>query len=130
MNLSLVMTAIADTIRDGGVMERVYDWPSESITVPAALVGYPESMTFDITFGRGADQATFPVWLVVGRASDRNSRDALSALIKDATGIKGVLDGDLGGAVQSARLTELTVETVTIGSVDYLSAKGMVEVVA
>lgn len=130
MDIGLVMQAIADTITGGNVTSRAYAWPAEQVSAPCAVVGYPTELDFDATFMRGADRAIFPVYLVVGRASDRASRDVLSALITDATGIKGVLDGTLGDVVQTARLTNLKVETVTIGSVSYLAAVGEVEVYA
>jgi hypothetical protein len=44
------------------------------------------------------------------------------------TGIKDALDGTLGGAVQTARVTDCQVEKLPIGAVEYIAAKFMIEV--
>lgn len=128
INLAAVMDAIADTITGAGVMDRAYAWPAETVSAPCAVVGYPGDIEFDVAYNRASDQATFPVWLIVGKASDRSARDAVSALITGATGIKEAIDGTLGGAVQTARLTTLRVEEVTVNGVAYLAAVAQIEV--
>lgn len=130
MDLSAVMDAIAGAITDAGILDRAYPYPADSVTVPCAVVGYPAVIDFDMTMRGGSDRAEFPVYLLVGKPSEKSARDRLAAFVKNATGIKSVLDGDLGGTVQSARLTDLKVETVTVSGVDFLSATGTVEVVA
>lgn len=131
MEISAVMDAIATTIKAARVMDRVYEWPAESVSVPCAVVGYPEDdIEFDVTFGRGSDRAEFRLYLLVGKATERTARDRLSALIADATGIKGVIDGDLGGVVQTARMKTLRIEEVSIGGVAYLAAVAKIEVYA
>jgi len=130
IDLDAVMEAIATELKNDGVTKRAYGYPAEEVEVPCAVVGYPlpGTLRFDMTFGRGADQATFPVWFLVGRVSTRAARKALADIIAGATGIKDALDGNLGGTVQTARVTECTVETVAIGSVSFLSARFDVEV--
>lgn len=126
--LSTVMDAIATEISDAGIMDRVYAWPSDGVTVPCAVVGYPTAIDFDTTFGRGSDRAVFPVYVLVGRVADQNTRDVLSGIVTGATGIKDALDGTLGGAVQSARVTDMKVEAVTVQGVEFLSATFELEV--
>lgn len=129
MDIAAVMDAIANTIKEGGVMSRVYEWPAESVTVPCAVVGYPEDdIEFDMTFARGSDRAEFRLYLLVGKATDRTARDRLSALIAGARGIKAVIDGDLGGAVQTARMTTMKIEEVTIAGATVLAAVAKIEV--
>lgn len=57
---------------------RVFDFPPGSASPPFAFVDLP-SITYDHTHARGTDRATFPVLVAVGSASDRASRDAISA---------------------------------------------------
>jgi hypothetical protein len=130
LDLSAVMDAIADTIRTANVTERVYEWPTESVTEPCAVVGYPrdEEIDFDVTYGRGSDRAVFPVYLLVGKVSDRTARDRLSALLTGATGLKDHVDGTLGGVVQTARLITVGIEEITVGAVKYLAAVAKIEV--
>jgi hypothetical protein len=122
------MDGIKATLESEGVTKRAYEWPTESVNPPCAVVGYPTTLEFDTVFQRGGDRAVIPVWILVGKVSDRTARDELSTLITGATGVKDALDGDLGGACQTARVTDCTVETVAIAGVNYLSARFDVEV--
>lgn len=122
-NLADIMDAIADTLVDAGVTDRAYPYPVQTVNVPCAVVGYPSKVTLDITFKEGGDEATFPVWFVVGDVMKKESRDALSAVLTGAGSIKAALDGDLGGVVSSARAVDIVIEQITIGGSDYLAAK-------
>ncbi len=75
---------------------RVYAWPMEEVTPLCAIVGYPDDpINFDETFGRGSDRATFPLFVLVGKPTERTARDVLSAVLTGATGIKDAIDGPL-----------------------------------
>lgn len=113
---------------------RVYDFPADAVAVPAAVVLFPETLTYDDTMARGADRATFQVLVLVGKVSDRAARDAL-ALYMAGTGarsIKTVIEADktLGGAAQTTRVTQAIVETFTVGGADYLGCRFTIDVVA
>lgn len=127
IDLAATMDAIADTLVVENVTDRAFAWPVQQVQPPCAVVGYPTRMEFDSTFRRGSDLAVFPVWIVVGLVHDRSARDVLSAYLTGVTGVKDALDGDLGGVVQTARVTDCQVETVTIGGTEYLSARFSVE---
>ena len=103
---------------------RVYDYASDRVSPPAAIVGWPETIEFDQTYVRGADMATFPVAVIVGRVSDRASRDVLTAYVPL---VKAALDGTLGGAVASARVTSADINPITVAGVDYVAATFMLE---
>lgn len=128
IDVGATMQAIADELVSAGVTKKAYGWPNPSVTAGSAIVGYPEELEFDATFGRGSDRAVFPVWVIVGKAVERTARDAISAFITGATGVKDALDGDLSGAVQTARVTDCQIEEIAVGDVAYLSAKLLVEV--
>ena len=128
-DLGAVMDAIAAAIEAQGVTSRTYAYPAESVSVPCAVVGYPDEIEFDIVYQRGADLANIPVYFLTGRVVDRAARDRMAAIISGATGIKEALDGDLGGAVQSLRVTDMKVLNVQVAGVDYLAAKFNAEVI-
>ena len=129
LDLNAVMDGIAARLRTGGFVPKVYEWPSESPTPPCAIVGYPETIEWDFTFADASDRASFPVWLVVGRVSDRTARDRISDLISGVNSIKALLDGNLGGVVQTCRVEDCSVENVSINAVDYLAAKFTLDVI-
>lgn len=57
---------------------RVKPYWADSITPPAAIVLLPDRIDFDETYDRGSDSMEIPVWVLVGKASDRASRDAIA----------------------------------------------------
>ena len=111
---------------------RVYDYPPDSVAVPAAVVGYPDTVTYDETMARGTDSCTVTVTVLVGRISDRASRDALGAYLAGSgvRSVKAAVDGTLAGTVKDARVGSATVMSVTVGGVDYAAAAFSVEVYA
>jgi hypothetical protein len=99
---------------------RVYDYIADSVAVPAAVVAFPDEFEYDHTLVRGTDRATFQVTVLVGKSSDRASRDALGAYLSGvgASSVKLALDA-IGRHVRTMRArTAIT----TIGQQDYLSA--------
>jgi hypothetical protein len=80
MILSRVMDEIGD-VADKVEGLHVYRWPSDEVTPPAALVGYPD-ITLDAAFQRGTDRWTGGLILAVDRLQDRSTRDKLSRLIE------------------------------------------------
>ena len=111
--------AALDTIPD----LRVSAYPADTVSPPAALVGYPETVTFDVTMGRGVDRYVVPVFVLLGRVSDRGSRAALGPYL-DGGGAKSVkkalTDATYAGAA-TVRVTDASVEVVTVNAVDYLT---------
>lgn len=62
---------------------------------PAALVLFPEAITYDRAMARGADSMRVPVLVVVGRADDKAATEALAGYL-DGTGpgsVKAAVDG-------------------------------------
>lgn len=106
---------------------RAYEFPPDKVDVPAAVVSYPDSYTYDGTYRRGADRMTLPVVTVVGRANDRAARDLISVYV-DGDGpqsLKRVLESkDLPAytAFHSVRVTSVEFDVVTIAGVDYVAA--------
>lgn len=136
-DLGGVMDALAAAVTEATTpfTQRAQAWPAESVQPPQVVVGYPESIDFDVTFGkaatRGADKATIPLYFVLGAVTARTTRDALSALLADATGIKALIeDYDSDGAWQTVRVTDCRPEAIKIGAVEYLAGRFDCEVIA
>jgi len=84
MKLHLVMDEIGDVAAQIPGL-RVYRWPDENPTPPAALVMYPEEILFDEAFQRGLDRMpNGGLRIVAGNVYARAARDLLS----------GYCDGD------------------------------------
>lgn len=110
---------------------RAFGYPPDTLTPPAAVVSYPETYTFDDAYARGADRATVPIVVVVGRVSDRASRDAISAYLDGAgtRSLKQVLETGTYTAFDSLRLMSAEFDVVSIGGTDYLAATIDVDIV-
>lgn len=124
MNLGAVMQAVADRI-DTITGLRVYAYPPDDVAVPAAIVGYPDTYTFDETYRRGMDRIeSLPVVVLVGQVSDRASRDTITQYVKGsgAASIKAVVESGTYTAFDTVRVTGVAFDVVTFAAVDYLGA--------
>jgi hypothetical protein len=103
---------------------RVWAYPPGSVTPPAAIVSYPSDYTFDATYGRGMDRMTLPVVVVVGKPTERSSRDLLTKYVagSGAASVKAKLDGEGYSSCHSVRVVSADFDVYTIGGVDYLTA--------
>lgn len=130
------MTALMSEVMDGiasalePLTQRVYAWPTDSITVPCFVVGYPKDFEFDTTMKRGSDTATYPVFYMAGTTIDRNTRDELSTIIAGADSVKEALDGDLNGTVNSAYVARVSITQVPVNNVTYMAAQFDVEIIS
>lgn len=128
LDMSGTMDALAAAIPDGATM-RKHPYPMDAVEPPCAVVGYPTSIQFDMTFGRGADEATFPVWFFVGVASTLAARDACSDVLAGAKDIKAALEAATG-PFSSVHVTEAEVEGQKVGDITYLSVRFDCEVIS
>lgn len=107
------LAAALGTISGLRVNENATDDP-----VPPCAVLSMNTLTFDSTLARGADQMEWTVTLIVGRADDRAAMRRLETWMagSGATSVKAAIEADttLGGRVLMARVVEFR----NIGSVD------------
>jgi len=102
---------------------------------PPIAVVMPGRITYDTAFGRGSDEYTFDVMLIVGRVADRASQNNLDAYCASSgsASIKAAIEGDryLGGSALDTRVTEMRDQApLAIGDVTYLTATFAVTVIA
>lgn len=103
-------------------------------TPPMAVV-YPDRVTYDTALGRGSDEYTFSVLVIVGRIAERTAQTSLDAYCNPsgATSIKAAIEGDptLGGNAFDCRVTEMRGQgSLTVGDTTYLTAEFLVTVIA
>ena len=122
-DLAATMDGLA--ARAATVVETVYPWPVEAVTVPCVLVDYPTGIDIAITDQRG-DHVVVPVYFLVGQTGTKDARDALSAALTGAgdlvdamSGIYSYGDVDVGSA---------SIARIEIGGVTYLGLKFIVDV--
>jgi hypothetical protein len=125
MNIGDVMDELAGRLRLApSLTGRTYAYPPAAVTPPAAIVSYPSAYSFDATYGRGMDRVTGTVVVVVGRPTERSSRDQLTRYV-DGTGaesVKALLDGDDYTSCDSVRVASADFDVYSIGGIDYLTA--------
>jgi hypothetical protein len=117
-----VMDEVADQL-DTIAGLRVFAFPPDSLTPPAAIVSYPDEIVYDATYGRGMDRLTLPVVVVVGRLSDRATKGLLTDYTDGAGGgsIKAVVEAGTYTAFDTVRVTRAEFDAIRIGSTDYLA---------
>lgn len=123
MRVADVMDELGDALAtiDG---LRVYPYGAKRITPPAAVVGWPDPISYDATIARGMDAMTFPVLVAVGDLDARSSRDTLSAYLDGAgaSSVKAALESGTYAACDSVRVTEARIDPVTVAGTTYLAA--------
>lgn len=129
MILADVMQALADRLDTISGL-RVYAFVPDSVQPPAAIVAYPETYTYDETMRRGLDRMTIPVYVLVGKVSDRKSRDTLGAYL-DGSGsgsFKTVLESGTYSAFATLRVMDVDIAPMTFAGTEYLGAIVLVDV--
>jgi hypothetical protein len=128
-SLSAIMDALA-AATPVALTTKVYPHPVATVIPPAIIVGYPTDIDYDQVYGRASDKLMFPLWAVFGAVSDLAARDELSEALSGSAEIKGAIEASttLRGLGCATRVTNAVPETVTIGGVQYISARFTVEV--
>lgn len=123
MILGDVMQELADRIDtiDG---LRAHGFPPDAVHPPAAIVTYPDAYTYDSTYGRGSDEVDLPIIVLVGKVSDRASRDRLSQYVDGAgpASIKAVVESGTYSAFDSVRITRVEFDIISVARVEHLAA--------
>jgi hypothetical protein len=133
MDIGKVMDEVAarlDTIPS--LNGRTYGWNPGSVTPPAAIVAIPAPGTYDLSYQRGADRTESSVLVVLGRPTDRSTRDYLTGYVNGsgAESVKQALDGDgTYASCDSVTVTGWDVDVVSIGGTDYLAAMFTLDIV-
>lgn len=103
--------------------------------VPVAMVGGPDPLEFDQTFGRGSDEYDFPVIVFASRVDDEGGQSQLDSYLDPfgALSLKAAIESDstLGGVVEDLRVQRVQdYGPHEINGVQYLGAVLIVHVMA
>lgn len=130
MNVAAVMDELKTELATIANL-RTFAYPPDKVDPPAAIVGYPNRIDFDVSMGRGTDHMEIPIFLMVSRLTDRTARDKLAPYLagSGASSVKGVLKAaEPWVAMASVRVRMAEVEVVTMAGMDYLTAVFTVDV--
>ncbi len=103
----------------------VFAYPADSISPPGAVVGYPEQIEYDTTYGRGVDMFRgIELFLIAGRVDTLESRNTISDWTagRGPKSIKQFLDGSNYTSCDDVHVTNATFDTFTLAGTDYIAA--------
>jgi hypothetical protein len=118
MNVSAVAAEIAAKL-DAIEGLRAFGYPVGQLPFPGAIVGLPDEVRYDQTYGRGSDVMTFPVWVMVARSDERAAVLQLLPYL-DGSGAQSVKAAvDSNGGNEYTECDEVTVATAVPGTYTY-----------
>jgi len=102
---------------------RVHGWPVGTAVPPAAIVAYPETYSYNGTYGGGMEQMTIPVVVLVGKPSDRSTRTKLSGYLHatGASGIKRALESGQATVFDSITVSDPETDVYELAATKYLA---------
>ena len=136
------MTITISSLRGGAqtqldtiaALRTIYDYvPDTAPATPSAIVGNV-TLDWDDANARGLDRATFSVYVVVSRMSERSGADTLDALLagSGAGSVKTALEagsptGTLNGSCSTMRVTTASPISISMGGVEFFAYEYEVE---
>jgi hypothetical protein len=131
MNVAAIMEEIG-AVLDTLTGLRVSRHPVGKVVPPAGVVGYPDRIDYDQTYGRGMDRIRdLSVVLVVGKVTERSARDKVGEWTRGAgpQSVKQTLEAHAWTSCHEVSVTDATFDTISIAAVDYLAALFQLDIV-
>lgn len=121
LELAAVMTALADRLDTIPGLHLYKGWPDKVIS-PAAIVAFPESVTYDTTYRRGAD--TFDIPVVLALRMDPAELADVSPFVTGAgaSSIKGVLESGVYAGFGKPHVRDAQFDVAPFAGVRHLVA--------
>ncbi|HKY77453.1 MAG TPA: hypothetical protein VJS45_14995, partial [Acidimicrobiia bacterium] len=122
------LAASLETISDPDL--RVYPFPPDQLAAPAAIVGFPELIEFDVSAGRGVDRMTIPIYVVIDRTWDRSSADQFANLTAGSgpNSVKQVVQTKPHSAFSTARVRSVDRSVISVAGVEFWAATFLVDI--
>lgn len=94
MNINDVSAEIGDKLAAAEIGLRVLAWDADSISPPGVIFALPTEYEYDKTYGRGSDEFTLPIIVLVGKSDSRTARTSLGLYLNGSgpKSIKSVVD--------------------------------------
>lgn len=129
MNIGDVMGELAAKLASLTEL-RVHDFPPDSLAAPAVIVGYPQSIDYDVTASRGVDRMTVPMWLIIDRNWDRSTTDKLSDYTAGAgsKSLKALIQTKPHTAFSTARVRSVTFSVISVAGIEYWAGTFLVDI--
>ncbi len=105
---------------------RAYAYDPGQIQTPAALVGWPEEISYVETYGRGKSRCPdLPLLLLVGKAAERTAAKLLGQYVATAgaRSVPAKIESHTWTACDSVTVTKVSFPAVKYSGVDYLAAE-------
>lgn len=126
MDLAAIMKELAEVL-DQHTGLRVHDHPPATVVPPAGIVGYPDSIDYDQTYGRGMDRIPqLPVWLLTGgKPTDAAARNKVAGWAAGSgdSSIKILLEAHTWASCDVVVVRSAEFGVQTIAGVDYLAVE-------
>jgi hypothetical protein len=131
MDLSAVMEDLGTALEtiDG---LRVFPYWADRVTPPAAVVGWPDPLTYDSTMRRGADEVEgVPVIVMVSKVDGRNATRELAAYANGSgpRSVKAVIEAHSATSYDSARVARAEFGVISVAATEYLAATFFVDLI-
>lgn len=124
MNLRKVMEEIADKLRTFTGIS-VFSYPVDTVTPPAAILGYPDSIDYDVTYQQGEMTFTnLPVFMVTDRVDSESARNKVAEWTDPSSGnsVKSYLDNETYSFCDDIQVVSSSFNVMSIAGIDYLVA--------
>lgn len=130
MDVNAVVAELAEALQ-GIVGLRVFGYVPGTVNPPAVIIPPPPSVTFDDTFGRGADTLTFEMYVIAAPDPDRSGTAVLNGFLSGSgdTSIKAAIEGATYSEFDSVRVVSAEAGPMTIGGIDYLGAMFTLDII-
>jgi hypothetical protein len=132
MNIGNVYAELAGRLETIPDLKHIFPYPADDVTSPAGVMGYPEQIEYDQTYGRGMDRIReLPVFLVAGRPNAKAAMEKAAAWSSGAGthSVKAVLESGDYESFDEVTVTACTFGVETIGGTDYVAARFVLDVV-
>lgn len=128
MNINDVAAEVGATIVAADIGLRVLAWDADSISPPGVIFALPTEYEYDKTYGRGSDEFTLPIIVLVGKSDSRTARTRLGLYLNGSgpKSLKSIVDSSKSNpyvTCDTVRVQQATdIGPYTAGSIAYLGA--------
>lgn len=130
MDLAAVMEEVAVRLRAITGL-KVFGYPPDAVTAPAAIVTYPGTILFDGAYQRGMDTMDPSVVALVGKVTSRTTRERIGKYCNGSgpESFKAILDAEGYTTCDVVTVKSVDFDMITMGAVEYLAATFTLEIV-
>lgn len=128
MNINDVAEEVGGKIVAAEVGLRVLAWDANKVNPPGVIFALPTEYEYDKTYGRGSDEFTLPIIVLVGKTDARNARTHLGEYLNGSgtKSLKSIVDSSRTNTYTSCdtvRVQQVSdIGAYVAGAITYLGA--------